>query len=115
VAHFHAEYQHHEVMIAIETCRRHEPTGGRQEYQHHEVMIAIETLEVLEGKLPTKKLQRAATAGFAVPTKVLEGKLPTKKLQQVLQWAQLHKAELHENWRRSQCYQALLPIAPLAY
>jgi hypothetical protein len=44
---------------------------------------------------------------------VLQGRLPPRVLGLVLEWASLHRAELQENWRRSQARERMQPIRPL--
>lgn len=44
---------------------------------------------------------------------LLEGKLPRRALSLVLDWAELHQAELLENWHLCQSMQNPKPIAPL--
>ncbi len=44
---------------------------------------------------------------------VLRGRLPTSRLKLVLAWAEIHRDELLENWKRAQDNQELLPIDPL--
>jgi hypothetical protein len=45
--------------------------------------------------------------------RVLEGDLPRRALELVLAWAEIHKAELLENWRRCRNQQQPLRIEPL--
>jgi hypothetical protein len=47
------------------------------------------------------------------PAQLYRGSLPAKGLKLVLRWADLHPAELEENWQRARTGQALLPIPPL--
>ena len=44
---------------------------------------------------------------------VVTGRFPTRALRLVLEWSDLHKAELLENWDRLQRGEAAQPIAPL--
>lgn len=44
---------------------------------------------------------------------LIEGKLPRRALGLVLDWAELHQAELLENWRLCQAMQNPKPIPPL--
>ena len=45
--------------------------------------------------------------------KVLEGELPRRALDLVLDWAELHQAELRENWRLARMKSAPRKITPL--
>lgn len=47
------------------------------------------------------------------PVGVLRGELPPRALALVVEWATLHQAELHENWRRLHADESPLRIAPL--
>ena len=47
------------------------------------------------------------------PVGVLRGELPPRALALVVEWATLHQAELHENWRRLHADEPPLRIAPL--
>lgn len=42
-----------------------------------------------------------------------EGSLPRRALSMVLEWAQVHRAELVENWEAARQHEPLKPIAPL--
>ena len=44
---------------------------------------------------------------------VLAGSLPARALRLVREWAELHRAELEENWRRARDARPLERIAPL--
>jgi Domain of unknown function (DUF4160) len=44
---------------------------------------------------------------------ILAGSSPGRALSLVREWADLHRAELEENWRRAREGQPLEPIAPL--
>lgn len=44
---------------------------------------------------------------------IIEGKFPKRALNLVLEWVELHKKELLEDWELAQKHQALKPIAPL--
>ena len=46
-------------------------------------------------------------------TGVVEGKFPKRALRHVLEWYELHKDELIEDWRLCQNDEALKPIEPL--
>jgi hypothetical protein len=43
----------------------------------------------------------------------LETTLPRRQLRLVLAWAELHKAELEENWNRARTSETLREIEPL--
>ena len=47
------------------------------------------------------------------PPQVYAGSLPRRLLKIVIQWAELHPAELQANWQRARAGQPLLPIPPL--
>lgn len=44
---------------------------------------------------------------------VLIGDLPRRELRVVLAWAELHSAELEDNWRRARAGERLLEVEPL--
>ncbi len=44
---------------------------------------------------------------------VIESALPVRDLRLVLAWAELHQAELLQNWRRARAGETLLEIEPL--
>ena len=67
----------------------HPPPHFHAIYGEDEVKIAIETL------------------------KVIEGGLPRRALALVLDWAELHRQELRDNWVRAQEHEPLRPIQPL--
>jgi hypothetical protein len=45
--------------------------------------------------------------------KLLRGKLPRRVISLVLEWANLHRDELLDNWQRAISHDSLLPIKPL--
>lgn len=47
------------------------------------------------------------------PVGLLGGGLPPRVLALVVEWASLHQAELHENWRRLQRNETPVKISPL--
>ncbi len=67
----------------------HPPPHFHAIYGEHEAKIAIQTLEIIKGKLPNRAL------GL------------------VLDWAEIHKNELRDNWIQGQAYKPLNPIKPL--
>jgi hypothetical protein len=67
----------------------HPPPNFHAEYNEHQAVIGIELLEVLEGHLPRRALSL------------------------VLDWAELHRAELLADWELCRTKQAPLKIAPL--
>jgi Domain of unknown function (DUF4160) len=69
--------------------REHGPPHFHAVYGEHEALIDIQTLSVLAGRLPARSL------GL------------------VVEWAQLHKAELMEAWNRTQNHQLPNKIEPL--
>lgn len=44
---------------------------------------------------------------------VVEGQFPRRALRHVLEWFELHREELGDNWERSRRKEPLSPIAPL--
>ena len=48
-----------------------------------------------------------------VETGVVEGRFPKRALRHVLEWLDLHRAELLEDWTLAAAHQPLRPIAPL--
>ena len=44
---------------------------------------------------------------------VVSGTFPTRALRHVLDWLDLHREELMENWRRAERREPLVRIAPL--
>ena len=69
--------------------RDHAPPHFHALYQDTEILIEIDTLEVIRGSLPRRAL------GL------------------VLDWAELHRSELKENWKRAQQHLDLSNIEPL--
>lgn len=67
----------------------HPPPHFHAIYGEHEAKIAIDSLEVIEGRLPRRAL------GL------------------VLDWAELHREELRDNWNKGQEHEPLNPIQPL--
>ena len=48
-----------------------------------------------------------------IETGVVSGRFPRRALAHVLEWAELHRGELLENWGLARAGQPLRPIAPL--
>ena len=48
-----------------------------------------------------------------IETGMIHGDFPTRALKLVLEWTNLHKSELLENWQRARLGQPLKRIAPL--
>ena len=48
-----------------------------------------------------------------VADNAVSGRFPRRALGLVLEWAELHRAELAENWERARRREPLAPIAPL--
>lgn len=48
-----------------------------------------------------------------IETGVVEGRFPNRALRHVLEWHELHKEDLMENWDLAQKGAPLRPIAPL--
>lgn len=76
------------VVIAI-YYNDHNPAHFHAVYGEHEALVAIETLAVLEGMLPRRALGM------------------------VLEWAEVNREELREDWRLARDGLPLKPIAPL--
>lgn len=49
----------------------------------------------------------------AIEDGVVTGKFPRRALRHVLEWYELHKDELQDNWERARRREPLVPIAPL--
>ncbi|MBI2808816.1 MAG: DUF4160 domain-containing protein [Planctomycetes bacterium] len=45
--------------------------------------------------------------------KLIDGSLPRRAKKMVAEWTKAHRAELEENWKRTQTAQALQTIDPL--
>ncbi len=69
--------------------REHAPPHFHVKYGDYKAMVDIQLLEVIEGKLPRRALNL------------------------VLDWAELHQAELMKDWALCQAMQNPEPIAPL--
>lgn len=69
--------------------REHGRPHFHASYAEHVASIAIDDLELLAGSLPRRAMSF------------------------VRQWAQLHRAELAENWALARRYEPLKPIEPL--
>lgn len=67
----------------------HPPPHFHAKYNEHQAVIDIERLEVMEGRLPRRALSL------------------------VLEWAELHQAELLADWELCRAKQLPLNIAPL--
>jgi hypothetical protein len=52
-------------------------------------------------------------ASIEIESGVIHGEFPPRALRLVLEWAELHKAELLENWELARQGQPLKRIAPL--
>lgn len=52
-------------------------------------------------------------ASIEIESGRVHGQLPPRALRLVLEWAELHKAELSENWQLARMGQPLKRIAPL--
>jgi hypothetical protein len=69
--------------------REHSPPHFHAVYGSQDVAVSIETLEVLEGRLTRRALNL------------------------VLDWAEIHRSELLENWRLVEEHKPLKDICPL--
>lgn len=67
----------------------HEPPHFHAVYGEHEALIEIETLALYRGRLPGRAL------GL------------------VIEWAQLHREELRQDWELARSGRSVRPIAPL--
>ncbi len=67
----------------------HEPAHFHAIYSEYEALIEIETLLVFRGSLPRRALAL------------------------VLEWAAMHRSELHDDWQRARTGQTLNEIEPL--
>jgi Domain of unknown function (DUF4160) len=47
------------------------------------------------------------------PIQIIEGELPGRAQRLVFEWAEIHRDDLNENWRRAREHARLEPIAPL--
>jgi len=74
-------------IIILMYWRDHDPPHFHAKYGEHEVMVSI------DGKV--------------------EGTFPKRALKLVLEWMELHKEELIEDWELSSKGESLKPIAPL--
>ncbi len=68
--------------------RDHEPAHFHAEYGDYEI-----TVRIADG--------------------VVTGQFPRRALGHVLEWYQLHRPKLEENWKRARTRRPLRPIAPL--
>lgn len=66
----------------------HQPPHFHARYQDQEIIVEMET-------------------------GVVEGRMSKRALRMVLEWAELHQAELQENWERARQRRSLNAIAPL--
>lgn len=67
----------------------HAPPHFHAQYGDHKASIGIDTLELIDGNLPRRALSL------------------------VLDWTELHRLELLENWRRCRDHLEPMPIEPL--
>lgn len=75
-------------IVIVMYYRDHAPPHFHAKYGDHEVTVEIES-------------------------GAIEGRFPRRALRHVLEWRELHRESLMENWRRAAVRQPLLPIAPL--
>jgi hypothetical protein len=68
--------------------REHAPAHFHARYGEYEIVVQIET-------------------------GVVEGQFPRRALRHVLEWYELHREELAEDWERAGAGRPLRPIAPL--
>jgi hypothetical protein len=69
--------------------RAHLPPHFHARYAEHQAVVEIE------------------------PVRMIRGSLPRRARRLVLEWAELHKVELADNWQRAQNEQALEQIEPV--
>lgn len=55
----------------------------------------------------------AFEATVEIDSGVVEGRFPRRALQHVLEWEELHRTELLDDWQRAAANEPLAPIAPL--
>lgn len=75
-------------IVIMMYYRDHNPPHFQAKYGDYEIIVSIEG-------------------------KVLEGKFPKRALQLVIEWLNLHKKELLDNWQKTQNGEPLKSIAPL--
>jgi hypothetical protein len=75
------------IVIAM-FYRDHEPAHFHAKYGEHEIIVRI-----ADGSV--------------------EGLFPRRALRHVLEWYELHRDELAQDWERARRGEALVPIAPL--
>jgi len=75
-------------IIIFMNYNDHQPPHFHARYQDQEIIVEIET-------------------------GLVEGRMSKRALRMVLEWADLHQAELQENWERARQRQSLNAIAPL--
>lgn len=75
-------------IVIMMYYRDHNPPHFQPKYGDYEIIVSIEG-------------------------KVLEGKFPKRALQLVIEWLNLHKKELLDNWQKTQNGEPLKSIAPL--
>jgi hypothetical protein len=68
--------------------RDHPPPHFHAEYAEHEIEVEIET-------------------------GIVDGRFPRRALRAVLEWYELHRDELRENWQLTRDERPLRPIEPL--
>jgi hypothetical protein len=68
----------------------HSPAHFHAAYGEFEALIAVDTLEAIAGHLPNRAIAL------------------------VLEWAALHRTELHSNWDKARLGMVLDPIEPLS-
>src|SRR5919109_956515 len=69
---------------------------------------------VKRGRTGRKLRTRGLARSIAIESlEILAGSLPDRALRLVREWAELHRAELEENWRRAREGQPLERIGPL--
>jgi len=75
------------IIIAI-FHRDHEPAHFHAVYGEHRIVVEIET-------------------------GVVSGRFPRRALSHVLEWYELHKEELREDWKLARNHKSLKKISPL--
>ena len=75
-------------IVVFMNYNDHQPPHFHARYQDQEIIVEIET-------------------------DVVEGRMSKRALRMVLEWAELHQAELRQNWEQARQRQSLNAISPL--
>jgi hypothetical protein len=101
--------------ITYPLAQRQEGAGGESDYLLDFVRPDSDALyEWVKYKIQDVTPRAASEAIINIQTlELIEGKLPRRALNLVLDWAELHQAELIEDWNLCEAKQQPKPIAPL--